>query len=91
MCLHKSLPPRELFHFFKHITSGTSSVITTDTHITLHAAGGVSSLNTKVKLPAVTNYDLLHFPNIAEDCLKLLGVILHIGSARWQQGVNGLV
>lgn len=39
-------PPREPFHFFKHITSGTSSVITTDTRIMSHAAGGVSRLST---------------------------------------------
>ena len=36
--------PRNVSHIFKHITSGTSSVLTTDTHITLHADGWVSRI-----------------------------------------------
>lgn len=39
------------FHFFKHITSGTSSVIATDTHITACCQRSQQTLNSKVKLP----------------------------------------
>lgn len=58
-CFHDSLPPREPFYFFKHISSGTLSDITTDIH-TLHSRLLKESAP-KENVLQVTNCYLEHF------------------------------
>lgn len=58
-------PPREPFHFFKHISSGTLSDITTDIH-TLHSRLLKESAP-KENVLQVANCYLEHFSDIAKE------------------------
>lgn len=64
-CFHDFLPPREPFYFFKHISSGTLSDISTDIH-TLHSRLLKESAP-KENVLQVANCYLEHFSDIAKE------------------------